>query len=42
MTLIMAWQEGQATDNQPDPICAVAPVNITSPQYRCFSWILHP
>jgi type IV pilus assembly protein PilV len=42
MTMILAWQEGQATDGQPDPICNVAPVNIASPQYRCFSWILHP
>jgi len=42
MTLILAWQEGQATDNLPDPICSVAPVMINSAQYRCFSWILHP
>jgi hypothetical protein len=30
MTMILAWQEGQATDGQPDPICNVAPVNIAS------------
>lgn len=42
LALILAWQEGQATDNQPDPICNVAPVNIANPQYRCFSWIVHP
>ncbi len=42
MKLILAWQEGQATDGQADPICNVAPVNIPNPQFRCFSWILHP
>jgi len=43
MRLIMAWQEGKGDDNQAaDPICSVAPVNINDPQYRCFSWILHP
>ena len=43
MTMIMAWQEGQATDNQFDQICAAQPVpNIQDLQYRCFSWILHP
>jgi type IV pilus assembly protein PilV len=42
LTLTMAWQEGQSTDGQADPICNVAPVNIANPQFRCFSWILHP
>jgi len=42
MRMILAWQEGQATDGQADPICNVAPVNIANAQYRCFSWILHP
>ena len=43
LTLIMAWQEGQATDDvQVDPICALPVPNIQDRQYRCFSWILHP
>jgi len=43
MKLTLAWQEGQSTNNQDDLICAAPPVNITNnPQFRCFSWNLHP
>lgn len=42
INLIVAWQEGQATDGNPDPICSVAPVNINDPTFRCFNWIINP
>ena len=36
--ITLAWQEGQAASA--DPACA--PVGITDPTYRCFSWIVRP
>lgn len=44
LNLILAWQEAQITDanQQADPICSAAPVNINDPRYRCFRWTLHP
>lgn len=42
INLVVAWQEGQQTDGNPDPICNVAPVNIADPTFRCFNWIINP
>ncbi len=40
--MTLAWQEGQSTDGNPDPICNAAPVNIPDPTFRCFTWVVHP
>jgi len=42
LTLTLAWQEGQATDGNADPICSAAPVNIQDPTFRCATWVVHP
>lgn len=42
MLLTLAWQEGQQTTADPDPICADPPVNIADPSFRCAVWVLHP
>lgn len=42
INLILAWQEGQQTDGNADPICNVAPVNIIDPTFKCFNWIINP
>lgn len=40
LVLTLAWQEGQQTDGNADPVCA--PVGITEPSVRCATWVLHP
>lgn len=42
LRLTLAWQEGQATDGNADPICSQPPVNIVDPTYRCATWVFHP
>lgn len=42
LRLTLAWQEGQQTNGNPDPICSAAPVNIQDPTFRCAIWIIHP
>lgn len=42
LVLTLAWQEGQQTSDDADPICDAAPVNIDDPSFRCATWVLHP
>lgn len=42
VNVVLAWQEGQQTDGNPDPVCNAAPVNIADPSFRCFNWIINP
>jgi len=42
LRLTLAWQEGQTTDGNPDPVCSLQPVNIQDPTYRCATWVFHP
>jgi type IV pilus assembly protein PilV len=42
LRLTVAWQEGQTTDGNPDPVCSAAPVNIQDPTFRCATWVIHP
>lgn len=43
MLMTLAWQEGQATDGNIDQDCAaMADPTIQDPNFRCFTWVLHP
>lgn len=42
LRLTLAWQEGQQTDGNADPVCSQPPVNIQDPTYRCATWVFHP
>lgn len=42
LVLTLAWQEGQRTSDDADPICDAAPVNINDPSFRCARWVLYP